>query len=201
MRTNADQPLPSAMQLAPAAPRTRLWIFLLTMLGPTLATAAWVGSGRGFTLAFLWGTGNRALDALTASATTAIVTAVIALLLARLLARHRLQLSQDGLEVVTTFYRQRLGLRDLRVDRARVVSLGEHPELKPMLKTNGYSLPGFRSGWFRLRNLQRAFVALAGGDRVLWLPTNAGYDLLLQPRQPQALLERLREVTSVADRR
>ena len=43
-----------------------------------------------------------------------------------------------------------------------------------LLKSNGYALPGFRSGWFRLRNWQKAFVATSDGERVLWLPTSRG---------------------------
>ena len=69
-------------------------------------------------------------------------------------------------------------------------------QMKPLLKTNALALPGFYSGWFRLRNWQRAFVAISDGPRVLWLPTSESFHLLLQPEQPQALLDRLREIAS-----
>jgi hypothetical protein len=128
------------------------------------------------------------------AAAVGAITGLIAALLMLALRRHRLTLTGDVLDIATTFYRKRLLLSDLRLDEARVLDLDEHPKLKPLLKTNGYSLPGFRSGWFRLRGLQRAFVAIADGQRVLWIPTRAGYGLLLQPRQPQALLDRLRDV-------
>jgi hypothetical protein len=96
--------------------------------------------------------------------------------------------------VVTTFYRQRLALSQLQLDRARVIELGEHPELRPWLKSNGFALPGFRSGWFRTRGFKKLFLATAGGGRLLWLPTTRGDALLLQPQRPEALLERLREM-------
>ena len=79
-----------------------------------------------------------------------------------------------------------------------MVDLDEHTELKPSWKTNGTALPGFKSGWFRMRNRHKAFVAMTTGPRVLWLPTSKGHDLLLQPRQPQALLDRLREMAATA---
>jgi hypothetical protein len=183
---------PPALQLVPASGRARAWLIVLTMGVPTMAAAIGVASRRVPTAAFLWGTGNVAVDALLAAAAVVLFTGAIAALLAVMLRRHRLALTADGLDIVTTFYRQRVRLSDLRLDEARALDLDEHPELKPLLKTNGYSLPGFRSGWFRLRGFQRAFVALADGRRVLWIPTRAGYGLLLQPRQPQALLERLR---------
>jgi hypothetical protein len=117
-----------------------------------------------------------------------------------MLKRHRLQLDVGGLEIATTFYKQRIPLADLKLDAARVVRLDEHPDLKPMLKSNGYALPGFRSGWFRLRNWQKAFVATSDGERTLWLPTTRGLGLLLQPRDPQRLLDRLRELASLPTR-
>ena len=60
--------------------------------------------------------------------------------------------------------------------------------------SKSHAAPGFRSGWFRLRNWQKAFVATGDGERLLWLPTSRGFGLLLQPRDPQRLLERLREL-------
>ena len=62
-------------------------------------------------------------------------------------------------------------------------------------------MPGLKSGWFRLRNRNKALVAIAGGKRVLWIPTRAGYDLLLQPRNPQALLDELRKMADRTPRR
>src|SRR3546814_8647323 len=83
--------------------------------------------------------------------------------------RHDITLDGDGLAVKTTFYSRKLGWGELRVQQARVVDLDEHTELKPMLKTNGTSFPGLRSGWFRLRNRRKALVAMGSGPRVLHL--------------------------------
>lgn len=192
MHRDADQ----ALQLVPASSRSRAWLFALTVGLPVLATMVGMALGRAPTGESWWGTGNRAGDALIAMLAVAAVTGAIALFLDRMLKRHRLQLDTDGIEVATTFYKQRVAFADLDLAAARVFRPDEHPELKPLLKSNGYALPGFRSGWFRLRNWQKAFVATSDGDRVLWLPTTRGFGLLLQPRDPQRLLERLRERAS-----
>jgi len=76
--------------------------------------------------------------------------------------------------------------------------MDEHPESRPLLKTSGVSLPGFRSGWFRSRNFSKLFVAVSGGSRLLRIPTRRGYTLLLQPCDPGALLARLRELADAA---
>jgi hypothetical protein len=186
--------MPAALQLVPASPRAKAWLVALTMGVPTLVAAFGVASDRVPTGVWWWGTGNVVVDMLFTAVVVGAITGLIAALLMLALRRHRLALTGDVLDIATTFYRKRLLLSDLRLDEARVLDLDEHPKLKPLFKTNGYSLPGFRSGWFRLRGLHRAFVAIADGQRVLWIPTRAGYGLLLQPRQPQALLDRLRDV-------
>lgn len=185
-----------ALQLVPASGRSRVFLFAITVGAPVLATMLGVAMGHVPTGESLWGTGNRGGDALVAMLAVALVMGAIALFLDRMLERHRLLLDAGGIEVATTFYRQRIAFPELKLDAARVVRLDEHPELKPLLKSNGYALPGFRSGWFRLRNWQKAFVATSDGERALWLPTSRGFGLLLQPRDPQRLLDRLRERVS-----
>lgn len=185
-----------ALQLVPASGRSRVFLFAITVGAPVLATMLGVAMGHVPTGESLWGTGHRGGDALVAMLAVALVMGAIALFLDRMLERHRLLLDAAGIEVATTFYRQRIAFPELKLDAARVVRLDEHPELKPLLKSNGYALPGFRSGWFRLRNWQKAFVATSDGERALWLPTSRGFGLLLQPRDPQRLLDRLRERVS-----
>ena len=113
----------------------------------------------------------------------------------RLMRRHRLQLDPTRIEIVSSFYRRGLALDELRLPEARVIDLDERTELRPSFKTNAMATPGFRSGWFRLRNREKAFVAMASGKRVVWIPTTAGFGLMLEVGQPQALLERLRSAT------
>ena len=121
--------------------------------------------------------------------------------LARLMRRQALELSADALELRSSFYRCRMPLAELELDQARLVDLDERTEYRPAVKANGFSIPGFRSGWFLLRNRRRTFVAIADGRRKLWLPGSGKHDLLLEPRDPAALLERLRELASPSGQR
>jgi hypothetical protein len=191
------------LQLVPASGRSRLWLWLLGVVLPIALSGAVSLIARPATssadlFASDWRTrlsaGFNLPDQLLGPLFVAGVTLAICLLLDRMLRRQRLRLDRNGFEVVTTFYRQRLALSQLQLDRARVIELGEHPELRPWLKSNGFALPGFRSGWFRTRGFKKLFLATAGGQRLLWLPTTRGDALLLQPQRPQALLERLREM-------
>jgi hypothetical protein len=190
------------LQLVPASGRSRAWLALLSfvlplglgLLLPRLAhhpgyaahwlaqrlqaqhwAEHWIGAAM---LVLLLAGGWLALDAL--------------------LRRHRLRLDGEGIDIATTLYTRRLRWQELDLETARVIDLDEHPESRPLLKTNGYALPGFRSGWFRARDFSRMFVAAAGGSRLLRIPTRLGYALLLQPGDPKALLERMRAFSATA---
>ena len=135
-----------------------------------------------------------------AIASVLLFTVVIWFALDRLMRRHRLHVDAKRIEIVSTFYRRNLSLDALRLAEARVVDLDERTDLRPGLKSNAMATPGFRSGSFRLRNRDKAFVAMADGPRVVWIPTTEGYGLMLEVDQPQALLDRLRSATDSGGR-
>ena len=187
-------------QLVPPGPRARAWLFTLCLLLPLVITAA--------TLAIPVLTGNAtSLVGGSVPLTVALVLGGLALLcgalwwvLARSMQRQALRVSADALEVRSSFYRCTTPLAELKLDQARVVDLDERTELKPTLKTNGFSIPGFHSGWFLLRNRRRSFVAITDGRRKLWLPGSGRHDLLIEPADPAALLARLRELATHSGR-
>lgn len=189
------------LQLEPASTRSRVAWFLLSVVLPVaiVAVALLLGTGDGDAV-------RRSADGMPTIAAIGTGSVILFALplwwfLDRGMRRHRLGVDAGGIEVATTFYRRRLSLDELELDKARVVDLAERTEFRPAFKTNAAALPGFRSGWFRLHNGRKALVATASGQRVLWIPTRAGYDLLLQPRQPQALLDHLRAMAGDGDRR
>ncbi|KQY51846.1 PH domain-containing protein [Lysobacter sp. Root494] len=114
-----------------------------------------------------------------------------ALLLVAKFRRSRVLLRDGELVVQAGLNSHRVPLDALDLEHARIVDLAERTELRPMLKTFGTSLPGYRSGHFRLRDLSRAFVLLTGARRVLVLPERSGRRLLLGVEKPQALLDAL----------
>lgn len=186
MRTEA------AWQLEPAPASARAWLLALTVGLPIVVTGIALGfaatSGDELSLV----ADSLPLTLVLIMGGVVVFAGVIAFVVDRAMRRHQVTVDAYGIEVTTTFYKRRLGWGELRLDEARVASLDEHIQLKPLLKTNGTALPGFRSGWFRLRNREKAFVAMLRGPRVTWVPTTQDYGLLLQPRQPQALLDHLR---------
>lgn len=186
------KPADARLQLAPPGERAGLWLFLLVAVLPPAATAVAIAA-RAIGHGGIRGTEPVAL-AIAAPAFVALWW-----VLRRLMHRQCLQVSREGLDVRSSLYRCRVALPALDLERSRVLDLDGHPELKPALKTNGFSLPGYRSGWFRLRNRRRCFTATSSGTRVLWLTSDA-HDLLLEARDPAALLARLRELATPGSR-
>ena len=189
-----------SLDLVPPGTKPRVVLFLLGVALPlliTVAAALWDQAGSGAELA---AGAEGSHHWLVVGGVMAFVV-LLWTLLQLAMKRHRLELDRAQLRVATTFYTRTVPLSELLLDKARVIELEERPEFKPGLKSNGYALPGFQSGHFQLRNGDRAFVAIAGERRALWLPTASGKGLLLQPHQPDALLERLRELAQAQRRR
>lgn len=108
--------------------------------------------------------------------------------------RRRIVAQGRELQVTATLYRKRVPVDALDLANARIVDLAEHTDLRPLFKTNGFGMPGFAAGHFRLRDLRKAFCLLTDRSRVLVLPLRDGTLLLLSPDKPQAMLQQLREL-------
>ncbi|MCW2067414.1 UNVERIFIED_ORG: hypothetical protein M2420_002776 [Stenotrophomonas maltophilia] len=114
--------------------------------------------------------------------------------------RRRVELADNVLDVRSTLYRRRTPVADLLLDQAEVVDLGRDRRYGIRFKTNGYSMPGFYSGHFRLQGGGKGFALVTDRARTLVIPVRGGSTLLLSLERPQALLEALRKVAATAPR-
>jgi len=128
-------------------------------------------------------------------------TAAIALLLVGLLflfgyifysSRYStFEVSAEGLRIRGDLYGRLVPRGVLRLEQARVLNLNTEREYALSWRTNGIGMPGYSSGWFRLKNGEKALAFLTTRDSVLYLPTSEGYSVLLSTPEPQALLAAL----------
>jgi hypothetical protein len=91
---------------------------------------------------------------------------------------------------------RKVPMSQLDLVNATVVDLNQHRQLQPTTKLAGTGMPGYRSGWFRLRDRRIAYLVLTDWHRVLVIPRRDGKVLLLSPQRPDALLEALRRVAA-----
>jgi hypothetical protein len=106
----------------------------------------------------------------------------------------RFELSDAGLRLRGDLYGRLIPVTELRGGAARIVDLAGTPELEPRRRTMGTAFPGYRAGWFRLRNGGKALVYLTDSHRAVYVPTRRGYSVLLSPQRPERFLERLHAV-------
>lgn len=106
----------------------------------------------------------------------------------------RFDISSEGLRIHGDLYGQLVRTTSLKGGSARVVDLDVDTAFAPKRRTMGTAVPGYRSGWFRLRNGREALVYLTDRNSAVHVPTKVGFDLLLSPQNPERFVERLREI-------
>jgi hypothetical protein len=118
---------------------------------------------------------------------------VIALMISLLYSpRHlRVELSPDSLRIRGDVYGRTIPVSALDVDQAEMIRLRESP-YAPSWRMNGVGLPGYLSGWFKLRSKERGLLFVTDQEHVVRIPTRKGYTLLLSVAEPERFLERLR---------
>ena len=105
------------------------------------------------------------------------------------------EIRPDGLWLRGDVWGRLIPKSELRVDLARRVDLTQEAGLRPKWRRIGTALPGYQAGWFRLRNGEKALLYLTDRTRAVYVPTTAGYVLLLSPADPDGFLSRLRGET------
>jgi hypothetical protein len=102
------------------------------------------------------------------------------------------EVSSAGLRLRGDLYGRMILAADLRGGSARLVNMNESTEYQTARRTLGTGLPGYRAGWFRLRNGEKALLYVTDPARVVYIPTRAGYSVLLSARDPEGLLNAIR---------
>lgn len=109
--------------------------------------------------------------------------------------RHvRFEVGGEGLKIVGDVYGRTIPASDLIADQARALDLTLDRDHALVLRTNGVGLPGYRSGWFRLRNGEKALVFVTDARRVAYVPTRAGYSVLVSVAEPDLFIQALRAI-------
>ena len=109
----------------------------------------------------------------------------------------RFEVGERQLSLVGDFWSRSIPIDSILLGEATILDLTRSSDYSPKRRTFGTGLPGYTSGWFRLRNGEKALAYLTRRESVVYLPTSLGYSLLLSADRPQELLTALRSRTSL----
>jgi hypothetical protein len=82
-----------------------------------------------------------------------------------------LTLTEKELIIKSAFYGRKIPLENIMIDEIRGISLDENTDYNLSIRTNGTALPQFKSGWFRLKNREKALVFITDKNNVVLIPT------------------------------
>jgi hypothetical protein len=101
------------------------------------------------------------------------------------------ELSPQGLRLRGDFYGRTIPASHVRASEVARIDIGAGP-YHPVTRTNGIAIPGYRAGWFRLRNGHKALLYVTNTRDVVLVPTTDGYDVLLSVGDADRFVERMR---------
>lgn len=104
----------------------------------------------------------------------------------------RIEIGADRIKLVGDFWGREIPFALLDASGARILNLTRDSKYAPKRRTFGTGLPGYASGWFRLRSGEKALVYLTRRHDVVYVPTSDGYSLLLSVDEPVRFIESLR---------
>jgi hypothetical protein len=91
------------------------------------------------------------------------------------------------------FYGRKIPLENIIVDNIKQIDIEENKEYGLSVRTNGISVPNFKSGWMRLKNKEKALVFITDKNNVVLIPTKE-YVLLFSMDNINEFIAKIKEL-------
>lgn len=108
----------------------------------------------------------------------------------------RVEIESDAIKLVGDIWGRKIPFKLLDIPGARILDITVSTEYTPKRRTFGTGLPGYASGWFRLRNGEKALLYLTSRNNVVYLPTSDDYSLLLSIEEPERFIATLQRYST-----
>ncbi|MBI4283370.1 MAG: hypothetical protein HY663_02735 [Chloroflexi bacterium] len=95
----------------------------------------------------------------------------------------KFEVSDQGLRINGSVYGRFIPREAIAIENIKTINLATYPEYQPKLRTNGVVLPGYSTGWFRLKNNEKALLFVTDRSKMVYIPTRQGYAVLLSVSQ------------------
>lgn len=122
-----------------------------------------------------------------------IIFSLLHVVISRQPERIRLTVTEEGLEVTGGWYKRFIGLDKLNVDGAQPLDLTQSEGYRLKWRTNGIGMPGYKAGWFRLRNGEKAVVFITDQAQVVYVPTTEGYAVMASVADARGVIGALQQ--------
>ncbi|MEA5509276.1 PH domain-containing protein [Crocosphaera sp. UHCC 0190] len=106
----------------------------------------------------------------------------------------QVELNAEELRIRGDLYGRNIPVSSLVVNDASIIELDKQSPYYPSWRTNGIGLPGYLSGWFKLKNGDKGLLFVTDKKQVLYLPTDEDYSLLMSIKEPENFLEALQKL-------
>jgi len=98
-----------------------------------------------------------------------------------------------GLRIGPGLYGRFIPKEDINAEGVRVLNLNSDSEYRPKWRTNGAGLPGYSAGWFKLANKEKALLFVTDRSRVVYIPTNKDYSVMLSVREAEEFTDLIKQ--------
>jgi hypothetical protein len=113
---------------------------------------------------------------------------------AAIASRHvKFEVSRDGITIRGDMYGRFVPKDKMVLKSARAVDVSQDDNLAPKWRTNGTSYPGYKSGWFRLKDDSKALVFITDPRHVVYIPTVDGSSLMISVADANGFLAALNQ--------
>lgn len=108
--------------------------------------------------------------------------------------RHvKFEVSSDGIRIKGDMYGRFVPKDKMVLKSARAVDLSQEQALAPKWRSNGTGYPGYKAGWYRLKDESKALVFITDPHHVVYVPTVDGSCLMMSVANPEQFLAALKQ--------
>jgi hypothetical protein len=108
--------------------------------------------------------------------------------------RHvQFEVSGEGVTIRGDMYGRFVPKDKMVLKSARAADLSKDDNLAPKWRTNGAAFPGYKSGWYRLKDDSKALVFITDPHSVVYIPTVDGSCLIMSVANPEQFLSVLKQ--------
>ena len=104
------------------------------------------------------------------------------------------EVTDQGLRLRGGIYRKFIPKESIIKEDLKIINLDTDREYRPRIRKRGISLPGYKEGWFKLSNREKALLYVGDNSKVVYFPTRDGHAVLISPEDAREFVKSVLEL-------